>query len=1220
MPTVLLPPPTDADVVEETKQAPLSTTPKGSSSAETPHPSDRQPLPLSASDASSSALPVPPALSVARLEAGSTECPNQRRRRLSLVKIPVPSASSSADASASSSSSTTAADATTPPRPPRSASAVSAVRSSSPFQLPSSAALAGRSPSQILSLPSSSDVGIILADAAQNITHVNSTFESITGYSRTDSIGRNCIVKGTLVALADGTSVPIEAVLAGAEVLSYAAANLQEAEGLTMQRVDAVFDRGQRECVELLFADGRTLVCTADHRLRLADGDGHVVRAGGGGGGRGRGEGTEAGASRTHRLGDAGQGAGGGLGDGGGGRGGGGEGAGEDGGGRAAGAHVHGQPGSVDAEGGSDGLWVEAGALVVGQDEVAVGVEYPDGSVGAEGTGGWQLQLRRTLGYDLDMGARARHSLAFARVLGYALTDGCISDNTCKLYLGHRLDADAVQRDLLLLTGRQHTVQQHRRTLGIVVPRALVDAFKQEGAEAGKRLGKVSRFPAFLTDPRCPLPVVREFLGGLFGGDGKTVYVRHGSGGKLHGLGFCTSRTGDVAAEQQAVLQGELFALLSRCGVDCSDNVTPHFTTVAPNTLTKAGFDFKKLQSQGATMSPRRTVQTLNPKRSYTLGLDFSNALVTAFARCVGFRYCCHKQQRLSAAVAYFRGSERFVQQKQQLIARIVELRSARSSVSIPAAAARAKAELATREQLLPGIVAWKPIHATSLQSKTKKRGVSMMDQLELMSSRCFFSDPRTKTPYSAAKRRAELAASAATASSVKRQRSLTTPSSTSYVAATAHAAQRVETASTDSAAAVASLAGGSARRSSAADVVDLVSDEDGMEDEVDEEGEEYKLVDKVTYGVHKDSHVLPLFRVKLVGRRAVGLRHVYDLSVPNPQGEAYRSFVANGVVVHNCNFLQGKYTSPLARLSMRSSIARNETCHVAVLNYRKNGQPFWNRLTIAPMMDVEGRVAFYVGVQSPQSVIYVDRPMKLFPWRRDQELREPSSAPADEDEEDGDGERKGLVSSGGKAGNTLTVPRASGLSHARSMDFAAVRESGGRNALADDDSDGSVESPRELMLEPPQIVELTDGDDDRECARNDATHRSRTTSAPPSSSAAPSAPAAASRAAVESASRALPSLLNRATPVSFVAETLLPTLKGKYRVRAYKDQSPLGIAERREIMVIVYGDLTAARSSSSSAPASAIPLRVHDQCQALTLTHSSALYPPAHRSHRSSL
>ena len=82
----------------------------------------------------------------------------------------------------------------------------------------------------------------------------------------------DCIAGGTLIALADGTSVPIEKVRVGADVLSYQAALAPgETEGLVVRQVGAVLERGRRECVELLFSDKRTLVCTPDHRIRTAD-------------------------------------------------------------------------------------------------------------------------------------------------------------------------------------------------------------------------------------------------------------------------------------------------------------------------------------------------------------------------------------------------------------------------------------------------------------------------------------------------------------------------------------------------------------------------------------------------------------------------------------------------------------------------------------------------------------------------------------------------------------------------------------------------------------------------------------------------------------------------------------------------------------------------------------------------------------------------------------
>ena len=86
---------------------------------------------------------------------------------------------------------------------------------------------------------------------------------------RHDGIIHPCLAEGTLVSRADGTVVPIEEMQVGNRVLSYSRAG--ETEGLIVLEVDAVLDQGWRECVELLFSDGRTVVCTPDHRIRTAD-------------------------------------------------------------------------------------------------------------------------------------------------------------------------------------------------------------------------------------------------------------------------------------------------------------------------------------------------------------------------------------------------------------------------------------------------------------------------------------------------------------------------------------------------------------------------------------------------------------------------------------------------------------------------------------------------------------------------------------------------------------------------------------------------------------------------------------------------------------------------------------------------------------------------------------------------------------------------------------
>jgi len=70
-------------------------------------------------------------------------------------------------------------------------------------------------------------------------------------------------------------------------------------------------------------------------------------------------------------------------------------------------------------------------------------------------------------------------------------------------------------------------------------------------------------------------------------------------------------------------------------------------------------------------------------------------------------------------------------------------------------------------------------------------------------------------------------------------------------------------------------------------------------------------------------------------------------------------------VVGRNCRFLQGKDTDPETVRSMREAIAEGRGCAVEVLNYRKDGTPFWNALSINPVHDAHGRVSHFVGVQS---------------------------------------------------------------------------------------------------------------------------------------------------------------------------------------------------------------------------------------------------------------
>lgn len=50
-------------------------------------------------------------------------------------------------------------------------------------------------------------------------------------------------------------------------------------------------------------------------------------------------------------------------------------------------------------------------------------------------------------------------------------------------------------------------------------------------------------------------------------------------------------------------------------------------------------------------------------------------------------------------------------------------------------------------------------------------------------------------------------------------------------------------------------------------------------------------------------------------------------------------------ILGRNCRFLQGPDTSKAAVTRVREAIARGEAIDVDLLNYRKDGAPFWNAL-----------------------------------------------------------------------------------------------------------------------------------------------------------------------------------------------------------------------------------------------------------------------------------
>ncbi|MFB6206299.1 MAG: PAS domain S-box protein [Haloglomus sp.] len=83
-----------------------------------------------------------------------------------------------------------------------------------------------------------------------------------------------------------------------------------------------------------------------------------------------------------------------------------------------------------------------------------------------------------------------------------------------------------------------------------------------------------------------------------------------------------------------------------------------------------------------------------------------------------------------------------------------------------------------------------------------------------------------------------------------------------------------------------------------------------------------------------------------------------------NEEFEALTGYDASDTIGRNCRFLQGPETDPEAVAELRRAIDAGEPTRVQLLNYRQDGTPFWNRLTVAPVRDEAGTVTHYVGFQ----------------------------------------------------------------------------------------------------------------------------------------------------------------------------------------------------------------------------------------------------------------
>ncbi|MBE9094277.1 PAS domain S-box protein [Tychonema sp. LEGE 07203] len=80
---------------------------------------------------------------------------------------------------------------------------------------------------------------------------------------------------------------------------------------------------------------------------------------------------------------------------------------------------------------------------------------------------------------------------------------------------------------------------------------------------------------------------------------------------------------------------------------------------------------------------------------------------------------------------------------------------------------------------------------------------------------------------------------------------------------------------------------------------------------------------------------------------------------------EKLTGYSSQEAIGRNCRFLQGPDTDRTQLDKLRSSLRSGTEIKVILKNYRKDKTSFWNELTVSPVLDSEGKLTHFIGVQN---------------------------------------------------------------------------------------------------------------------------------------------------------------------------------------------------------------------------------------------------------------
>jgi PAS domain S-box-containing protein len=125
-----------------------------------------------------------------------------------------------------------------------------------------------------------------------------------------------------------------------------------------------------------------------------------------------------------------------------------------------------------------------------------------------------------------------------------------------------------------------------------------------------------------------------------------------------------------------------------------------------------------------------------------------------------------------------------------------------------------------------------------------------------------------------------------------------------------------------------------------------------------------------MNFQVEKDAGIIPQILTQILDGSVNGITLSDPDQDDNPIVYANKAFeLISGysneeTVGRNCRFLQGQERDQEELQQVREAIKNAKPVEVTLKNFRKNGELFYNRLSITPLFDSEGHLIYFLGVQ----------------------------------------------------------------------------------------------------------------------------------------------------------------------------------------------------------------------------------------------------------------